>query len=116
MTIRMAIAVAAGLGAVVMLGSGAGAEMLAPTKAPKTKTVNFLGCATRGVPEFCVMIKGPGGANYNVSDANPGVPIGRRVRLTGTVTDKMSPCFGTVLDNVRWRPVPGVCTLAKGTK
>jgi hypothetical protein len=111
MSIRMIIAVVAGLGAAVGLVGGAGAEMAAPTKskAAKPKTVTVAGCATKGVPDFCTMMKGPKGANYNVSGASPAAPVGKRIRLQGTVSDKMSPCGGTVLDGVKWAEVRGKC-------
>jgi hypothetical protein len=103
----MTIAIAAGVGALVALSGGAGAEMAAP--APKAKTVTVTGCATKGVPDFCVMMKGPKGTNYNVTGANPAVPIGKRVRLKGETTDKLSPCGGVVLDNIKWMAVRGKC-------
>ena len=109
MSIRMGIAVAAGLFAAVGLAGNAGAEMFAPSKAPKPKKVTVSGCATKGTPDFCTMIKGPKGANYNVSGATPPVPVGTKVKLQGTVTDKVSPCGGVVLDDVKWAATKGKC-------
>ena len=109
MSVRMAIAVAAGL--CVGLAGFANAEMAAPTptKPPKAKTVTVTGCATKGVPDTCTMIKGPKGANYNISSANPPAPVGQKVRLKGTVTDKHSFCGGLVLDNIAWQALKGKC-------
>lgn len=109
MSIRTGIAVAAGLFAVVGLAGSAGAEMLAPSKAPKPKKVTVSGCASKGVPDFCTMIKGPKGASYNVTAAVPAVPVGKPIKLQGIVTDKMSPCGGVVLDGVRWAATRGKC-------
>jgi hypothetical protein len=92
----MGIAVAAGLFAVVGLAASAGAEMLAAPKAAKPKKVTVVGCAT--TVGSCTMLN-----NYNVSSANPAVPTGKRVRVQGTTSDKMSPCGGTVLDNIKFR-------------
>ena len=109
MSIRTGIAVAAGLFAVVGLAGNAGAEMLAPSKAPKPKKVTVSGCASKGVPDFCTMIKGPKGASYNVTAAVPAVPVGKPIKLQGVVTDKMSPCGGVVLDSVKWAATKGKC-------
>ena len=35
------------------------------------------------------------------------------VVIAGTVTDKMSPCGGTVLDDIKWAPIKGGCPKAK---
>ena len=109
MSIRMGIAIAAGLFAAAAFASNAGAEMFAPSKTAKPKTVSVTGCATKGFPDTCTMIKGPKGANYNVSSANPAVPVGKRSTVKGTVTDKMSTCGGIVLDNISWKPAKGKC-------
>jgi hypothetical protein len=109
MSVRMAIAVAAGL--CVGLAGFANAEMAAPTptKPAKPKTVTVTGCAAKGVPDVCTVIKGPKDATYNISSANPPAPVGQKVSLKGTVTDKHSICGGTVLDNITWRAVKGKC-------
>jgi hypothetical protein len=109
MSIRMGIAVAAGLVGAFALAGGAGAEMAAPAKPAKPKTVTVTGCASKGVPDFCTVIKGPKGATYNVSGANPTVPVGKKVKLQGTPAEKMSPCSGTVLDGVKWVELKGKC-------
>ena len=104
MSIRIGLSLAVALGAAVGFAGAASAEMAtAPkaAKAAKAKTVTVTGCATKGTPEFCTMIKGPKGANYNISGASPSAPIGKKIRLKGTVTDKMSPCSGTVLDDIK---------------
>ena len=115
MSIKVGIAVAAGLCAMIGLTGGAGAEMVA--KAPKPKTILLIGCATKGIPEFCVMMPGPKGQSYNVTGANPAVPIGKPVRLRGEVTNKLSPCGGIVLDNVKWMSMwPARCRKPAGAK
>jgi len=107
MSIRMGIAVAAGLFAAVGLAGNAGAEMFAPSTAAKPKKVTVTGCATS--VGTCTMLKGPKGASYNVSSANPGVPVGKRAKVQGTTSAKMSPCGGTVLDGIKWSAVKGKC-------
>jgi hypothetical protein len=106
------LALAVALGAAVGFASAASAEMATAPKAAKPKIVTVTGCATKGTPEFCVMIKGPKGANYNVTSASPPVPVGKKVRLKGTVTTDVSPCFGTTLANVKWVELKGKCPKA----
>ena len=113
MSIRIGLSLAVALGAAVGFANVASAEMATAPKAAKPKTVTVTGCATKGTPEFCVMITGPKGANYNISGANPAAPIGKKIRLRGTVTDKLSPCGGTVLDDINWAPIKGGCPKAK---
>jgi hypothetical protein len=112
MSIRIGVSLAVALGAAAGFANIASAEMATAPKAAKPKTVTLGGCPTQGVPEFCVMMKGKGG-NYNVSGANPVAPIGKKIRLKGTVTDRMSPCGGTVLDDINWAPIKGGCPKAK---
>ena len=102
MSIRMGIAVAAGLFAVVGLAGNAGAEMFAPSKAAKPKKVTVVGCAK--MVGTCTMLN-----NYNVSSANPAVPEGKRAKVQGTTSDKVSICGGIVLDNIKWSPAKGKC-------
>ena len=109
MSIRTGIAVAAGLLAIMGLAGNAGAEMFAPPTAAKPKKVTVSGCATKGVPDFCTMMKGPKGASYNVTAAAPPVPVGKPIKLQGTTTAKFSPCGGVVLDNVKWVAAKGKC-------
>ena len=108
MSIRMGLAVAAGLFAAFALAGNAGAEMAAPAKPAKPKVVKVTGCAEKSVPEFCTRL----GA-YNVSGANPAVPVGKKVRLTGTVKQGVSPCPGTILDGIKWTQVKGKCLAPK---
>ena len=108
MSIRTGIAVAAGLFAVVGLASNAGAEMFAPSTAAKPKKVTVSGCAKKGVPDFCVMIGNKSG-NYNVTAAAPPVPTDKPVKVQGMTSDKVSPCGGVVLDNVKWAASRGKC-------
>lgn len=114
MSIRMTIAVVAGLCVAAGLSGPGAAEMA--KKAPKPKTVTITGCPMQGVPEFCTIIKAPKDTTYNVSSANPAAPIGKKVRLKGTVTDKHSICGGLVLDDITWMAVKGKCPAPKGAK
>lgn len=116
MSIRIGLSLAIVLGAAVGFANIASAEMAAAPKAAKPKTVTVTGCATKGTPEFCVMIKGPKAANYNVTAASPPVPLGKKVRLKGTVTSDASPCGGTILSGVKWAEVKGKCPAPAGTK
>ena len=115
MSIRMGIAVAAGLLAAASLTGGASAEMFAPApkaaKPAKPKTVTVTGCATQGVPQFCVRLGG-----FNVTGASVPVPIGKMVKLTGTVSGDPSICSGTTLVNIKWTPARGKCPAEKGAK
>ncbi len=106
------IAVAAGLCALGLIG-GAGAAMSAPAKAKKQmpKVVEVHGCATQGVPQFCVRLGG-----FNVTGANPAVPMGKRVELTGVENGNPSICSGITLEKIRWRPIGGKCPKPKGEK
>ena len=114
MSMKTGIAVAACLFALVGLTGGAGAEMFAPSKAPKAakpKVVTVTGCATKGVPEFCVQI-----GKYNVTGANPAVPIGKLVTVKGTDAGNPSMCSGATLDKISWKPAGGKCPKPKGAK
>jgi hypothetical protein len=106
MSIRMGIAVAAGLFAAVGLVGSAGAEMFAPSKAAKPKKVTVTGCASS--VGTCTILKA-GKASYNVSSANPAVPVGKKVRVQGMTSSKMSPCGGTVLDGIKVATLKGKC-------
>jgi hypothetical protein len=37
------------------------------------------------------------------------VPTGKRVRVQGMTTQKMSICGGVVLDGIKWAPAKGKC-------
>lgn len=110
MSIRMGIAVAAGL-CTLGLAGGAGAEMLTKSKAPKPKVVTVTGCATKGVPEFCIRM-----GRFNVTGANPAVPLGKRVTVRGIETPDPSICFGVTLKDISWKPAGGKCPKPKGEK
>ena len=110
MSIRTGIAVAAGLCAAVGLSGGAGAAA-AKAKAGTPKVVTITGCATQGVPQFCVRM-----GQFNVTGANPAVPIGKRVTLKGTETPNPSICFGVTLEKISWKLAGGKCPKQKGDK
>jgi hypothetical protein len=119
MSIKTGIAVAAAFCALVGLSGGAGAEMFAPSQTPKAakarkpmpKVVEVHGCATQGVPQFCVLLGG-----FNVTAANPAVPMGQRVGLTGVENGNPSICSGITLEKIRWRPIGGKCPKPKGDR
>ena len=75
------------------------------------KSVTLIGCPAAGVMPFCVMLKGKDQVNYNISAAAPMPPVGDvAVRVTGTVTDKVSLCMqGAVLDNIKWTKTRQKC-------
>jgi hypothetical protein len=114
MSIRIGLSLAVALGAAVGFANIASAEMATAPKAAKPKAVTVTGCATKGTPDFCVMIKGPKGANYNVTSASPPVPVGKKVRLKGTVSPDIGPCGGTTLADVKWAELKGKCPAPKG--
>jgi len=115
MSIRMGLAAAAGLCAVIALTGGAGAEMAAPSKAPKPKTVTVIGCPQKGNLD-CTIIKAPKDTTYNISGANPPAPIGKKVRLKGTVTDPHTFCGGSTLVDIKWTALKGKCPAPKTAK
>jgi hypothetical protein len=80
--------------------------------APPAKTVVIAGCPTTGIPQVCTEISG-GGKTYNVSGAVPPAPIGKYIRLRGVESQAHSFCRGIVLQNIRWRLIPGVCPMPK---
>jgi len=98
------IAVAAGLCALANLVGNAGAEMFVP---PGTK-VHIRGCATE-MPPFCVMVAEKG-QSFNVTGANPPVPIGTPIGVLG-VSSGHGLCGGgaIVLKNITWYRIKGVC-------
>jgi hypothetical protein len=112
MSIRMGLAVAAGLFAAFALVGNAGAEMAAPKKAAPPKPQRFAGaCVSKGTPEFCTILTIRAKA-YNVSSANPALPVGKRVTGWGNVTSPISVCGAPVLEVKTWKAV-GSCLTAK---
>jgi hypothetical protein len=88
------------------------APALAAKKGPASVLIR--GCPYKGVPEFCVMMKGPGGKAYNVTSAVPPAPVGEIVIiLSGAPSDNVSPCGGTVLQNITWQPTRMLCPKPK---
>jgi hypothetical protein len=95
MSIRMGIAVAAGLFAAVGLAGSAGAEMAAPPKGGKK--VSFVGCAVKQAD--CVFITNKG-KTYNITAAAP-ADLGLKLRVSGNESTRMSTCQGIILDNLK---------------
>lgn len=113
MSIKVGVAVAS-LCALVGLTGVASAEMFAPSQAPKAakpKVVKVTGCATQGVPQFCTRL-----GKYNVTGANPAVPIGKRVTVRGTESNNPSICSGMTLDGISWKLAGGKCPQPKDQK
>jgi hypothetical protein len=81
---------------------------------PPAKTVNILGCASKGV-ELCLIIKDiRNGKTYQINAANPPPPLGRVVHLTGTIATIIDFCQqGPVLTNIKWKPTSFVCPRPK---
>ena len=80
--------------------------------APPAKTVVLSGCPTMGIPAVCTEIS-RGGTVYNVTGAVPPAPIGKYIRLRGVESQAHSFCRGIVLQNIRWRLMPGACPAPK---
>ena len=76
--------------------------------APPAKTVMIAGCPTMGNPAVCTEMSA-GGTVYNITGAVPPAPIGKYILLRGTESQAHSFCRGIVLQNIRWRLIPGVC-------
>jgi hypothetical protein len=99
------------------LAAGVALAFAAPAFAAKPKgpaQVVIRGCPYKGVPEFCVMMKGPKGQVYNVTSAAPPAPIGATVIiLQGVASGDASPCGGTVLQNISWQPTRMLCPKPK---
>ena len=74
---------------------------------PGTK-VHIRGCATE-MPPFCVMVAEKG-QSFNVTGANPPVPIGTPIGVLG-VSSGHGLCGGgaIVLKNITWYRIKGVC-------
>jgi hypothetical protein len=96
MSMKVGIAVAAGLCALVGLSGGAGAEMFAPSKAPKATKVSFSACAVRA--GHCVFADYKG-KKYNITAKAP-ANLGLRVKVSGVDTNNPSLCGGILLDKL----------------
>ena len=77
---------------------------------PPAKTVNILGCVSKGV-ELCLIIRDiRSGQTYQINAANPPPPLGSAVHLTGTIATVVDFCQqGPVLTNIKWRSTPLLC-------
>jgi hypothetical protein len=103
---------------ILMLIAGVSLAFSAPAMAAKPKgpaPVVLKGCPYKGVPDFCIMMKGPGGKVYNITSAAPPAPVGTLVViLKGIPSGDVSPCGGTVLQNIMWQPTRKACPKPKG--
>ena len=98
---------------ILTLIAGATLAFSAPAlAAPPAKTVVISGCPTMGIPAVCTEIS-RGGTVYNISLADPAAPIGKYILLRGTESQAHSFCRGIVLQNIRWRLIPGACPAPK---
>ena len=77
---------------------------------PPAKTVNILGCVSKGV-ELCLVIRDiRNGKTYQINAANPPPPQGHVVHLTGTIVTIIDFCQqGPVLNNIKWNYTPLRC-------
>src|SRR3977135_3057815 len=98
---------------ILTLIAGATLAFSAPAlAAPPAKTVMIAGCPTMGSPSVCTQMT-RGRLVYNVSLADPAVPTRKYIRLRGVESQAHSFCPGTVLQNIRWRLIPGACPAPK---
>jgi hypothetical protein len=98
---------------ILTLIAGATLAFSAPAlAAPPAKTVLLSGCPTMGIPAVCTEMS-RGGTVYNVTGAVPPAPIGKFIRLIGKESQAHSFCRGIVLQNIRWRLIPGACPAPK---
>jgi hypothetical protein len=81
---------------------------------PPAKTVNILGCVSKGV-ELCLIIRDiRNGKTYQINAANPPPPQGPVVHLTGTIVTVIDFCQqGAVLNNIKWNATPLRCRVPK---
>jgi hypothetical protein len=99
---------------ILTLTAGVTLAFSAPALAAKPAPVLVRGCPYKGVPDFCVMMKGPRGKVYNVTSAVPPAPIGTLVIiLQGASFGEVSPCGGTALQNITWQPTRMLCPKPK---
>jgi hypothetical protein len=102
---------------ILTLVAGVTLAFAPPASAAKPKgpaPLLLRGCPYKGVPDFCVMMKGPQGKVYNITSAAPPAPIGTLVIiLQGVPSGDVSPCGGTVLQNITWQPTRMLCPKPK---
>lgn len=77
---------------------------------PPAKTVNILGCVSKGV-ELCLIITDiRSSKTYQINAANPPPPQGRVVHLTAKIATVVDFCQqGPVLNDVKWSYTPLRC-------
>ena len=107
MNARWALTLALALCTASALATGADAQAKR-AKGAKGARINIVGCPYYGIPPGCILIGAPGAA-YMLNSANPPVPVGTAIRLSGTPTNDPNICFATVLTNIKWRPVRRAC-------
>ena len=98
-------ALAAAMCAALLTSFAASAEV------SRQERVTIAGCPYPGVTANCLMIKAANGPAYNITAISPRPrPLGRVIRVRGTVTDKLSACGeGVVLDRIRWTRTRQLC-------
>ena len=99
-----------GAASLALTSIAARAQTVAQQPLPPAKTVNILGCVSKGV-ELCLVIKDiRNGKSYQINAANPPPPQGRVVHLTGTIVSIIDFCQqGPVLNNIKWNYTPLRC-------
>jgi len=80
----------------------------AKKKAKATDIVIISGCA-KHVPPFCTGIAYRG-TTYIVNSAVPHIPLNTGATVIGKKTGGWSPCFGTWLQVISWKPNKLLCT------
>jgi hypothetical protein len=83
---------------------GGRAVKMAQTRLGPGQRVLLRGCVEQAVPEFCRRLGG-----YNVTGAQPPIPVGMFVELAGDISTNVSPCPGTVLVNIQYTPSNTFC-------
>lgn len=84
-----------------------GAGLVASTAAD---AVVLRGCADyRPFPPLCLMMKASDGKTYQLLEAGPAFPPGRRVLVYGDKVGDVGICFAPTVRVIRFRVQPGPC-------
>jgi len=94
------------------LGATSGAEAAKAKKGAKSKGIVVVSGCARFAPPFCTAISSRG-TTYTLSPTTPPIPRDTGVTVVGRKTGGMSPCFGTWLEVISWKPNRLLCTQSK---
>ena len=102
----LAVAAVAGLSATADAAPKKSKKAMKPMK----PTIALRGCATYGVPPFCLYMRGPAPDRtmYALVSVPPSFTPGYPVQVIGNPGGD-SLCFGTPLTVVAWKPLKGLC-------